>query len=317
MPRVLALISALSLVLVGLSACGSDDESGNSGEISVSGEFGAEPTVKYDGRVERSDTEVDVLSEGDGDTVAAGDAVMAHYYVGNGYVGEKAISTWDPAPQSGRVTSQVLELGKESIPALKKAIIDQKVGSRVVVEASPEDAYGDQGNPTLFISPGDTVVFVVDILAKLEPEIAKKTDAGAGRPVIKFAKGVPSSFDFSKAPAGAPRLQKITLVQGKGDPVKKGEDLAMRYLGSVWGSNKVFDENYSKDITPFQIGAGSLIPAWDKLLVGVKAGSRVMLIVPSEFGYGEDGRGEDIKPGDDLVFVVDVLGSTPASPQPV
>src|SRR5699024_195728 len=123
----------------------------------------------------------------------------------------------------------------------------------------------------------------------------------------------PRGFDFSKAPAEAPRLRKVTLVQGDGAPVQKGSYLAMRYLGQVWGSDKVFDENYSKQITPFQIGTGNLIKAWDQLLVGVKAGSRVMLIVPSEFGYGDKGQGKDIKPGDDLVFVVDVLGSAPAT----
>lgn len=311
--RVLALISTLCLILLGLSACGGEAPIGSedTGSVEVTGKPGSAPKVKYDGRVVRTDSEVEVVTEGDGEVVAQGDKVMAHYYIGNGYTGEEAASTWT-GPMS---TPQVLPLDEETIPALKQATIDHPVGSRVVVEAAPEDAYGEQGNPNLFISPGDTVVFVVDILAKLKPEITDtKPDKGSAdqgdRPLLKLKKdGTPAGFDFSKAPAEAPRLQKVVLKQGDGAPVKKGQALAMRYLGQVWGSEKVFDENYSKDITPFEIGTGGLIKAWDELLVGVKAGSRVMLIVPSEFGYGDAGKGKDIKPGDDLVFVVDVLGS--------
>lgn len=317
--RVLLLISALCLVLLGLSACGDDSgEATDEGSVTVSGEFGSLPKVDYDGRVTRTETKVDVVSEGNGETVGEGDSVMAHYYLGNGYLGEEAANTWAPAQAGQPATPQVLSLGEDTIPALEKALVDHKVGSRVVVEAKPDDAYGEQGNPNLYIDSGDSVVFVVDIMAKLEPEIENKPDQAAGRPLLKFAKGKPSGFDFSKAPSQAPMLRKVVLQQGQGAPVKKGDDLAMRYLGSVWGTKDTFDENYSKEISPFRIGTGQLIKAWDQLLVGEKAGSRVMLIVPSEFGYGEKGQGKKIKPGDDLVFVVDVLGSSPpAKPAPV
>jgi peptidylprolyl isomerase len=81
------------------------------------------------------------------------------------------------------------------------------------------------------------------------------------------------------------------------------------YYGEVYGGDKAFDESYSKQPVTFALGTGGLIKAWDQGLVGVNQGSRVMLIVPSDHGYGAQGSPQaGIKGGDTLVFVVDVLG---------
>ena len=61
--------------------------------------------------------------------------------------------------------------------------------------------------------------------------------------------------------------------------------------------------------TPAQI-----IPGWDKGLVGVPVGSRVMLVIPPKDGYGSAGASSaGIKGTDTLVFVVDVLDAVTAS----
>jgi peptidylprolyl isomerase len=108
------------------------------------------------------------------------------------------------------------------------------------------------------------------------------------------------------------------MVEGTGPAIKKsGSQVAMRYLGQVWQAETPFDENYSAagpgfpnqsgGIDPATI-PGQLIKGWNEGLLGVTAGSRVMLVVPSKWGYGEQGSGELIKGGDTLVFVVDILG---------
>ena len=62
----------------------------------------------------------------------------------------------------------------------------------------------------------------------------------------------------------------------------------------------------------FPIGTGSVIPGWDKVLVGVKIGSRVLMVVPPKQGYGKKGNSQaGIKGTDTLVFVVDVIARYP------
>jgi peptidylprolyl isomerase len=55
------------------------------------------------------------------------------------------------------------------------------------------------------------------------------------------------------------------------------------------------------------VGVQGLIPAWDKVIPGLKRGSRVLIIAPPEDGYG-DREQPNIPAGSTLAFVVDVLG---------
>ena len=49
------------------------------------------------------------------------------------------------------------------MPRLQKALVGQKVGSRVLLVAAPAEGY-PQGNATPKVDPGATLVFVVDVL---------------------------------------------------------------------------------------------------------------------------------------------------------
>jgi peptidylprolyl isomerase len=109
----------------------------------------------------------------------------------------------------------------------------------------------------------------------------------------------------------ATQLVSKTLSEGDGTAVKKGDLLVAHYLGQTWRENKVFDNSFDRGApTGFVIGTGQVIPGWDESLVGVKAGSRVELVVPPEKGYGAEGQPQaGIKGDDTLVFVVDVIAS--------
>jgi FKBP-type peptidyl-prolyl cis-trans isomerase len=105
-------------------------------------------------------------------------------------------------------------------------------------------------------------------------------------------------------------LQVKVLSDGTGPEVRKGEFLVADYLGQLWRENKVFDSSYDRGPVGVRIGAGQLIPGWDEGLVGKKIGSRVLLVIPPDKGYGSSGQPQaDIRGDDTLVFVVDVLGT--------
>ena len=62
-------------------------------------------------------------------------------------------------------------------------------------------------------------------------------------------------------------------------------------------------------ITPwnFPVGGGRVIAGWDQGLLGMKVGGRRKLTIPSHLAYGERGAGGVIKPGESLIFVVDLV----------
>jgi len=103
-----------------------------------------------------------------------------------------------------------------------------------------------------------------------------------------------------------------TAIKGTGAPVKKGDLLVADYQGQIWdATGKVFDSSYTRGVpASFPIGLGQVIAGWDDALVGVNAGSRVVLVVPPAAGYGAAGQTDaGIKGTDTLVFVVDVIKS--------
>jgi peptidylprolyl isomerase len=117
------------------------------------------------------------------------------------------------------------------------------------------------------------------------------------KPVVAKATGKPSSD-----------LAVKTVIAGHGPVIAKGDYIQADYLGQIWDTGKVFDNSYDRH-TPFvtQIGAGAVIPGWDKGLVGQRTGSRVVLAVPPSQGYGSAGQPQaGIKGTDTLVFVIDL-----------
>lgn len=124
--------------------------------------------------------------------------------------------------------------------------------------------------------------------------------------VTDDADGV-TGLDFADTPEPGDELEVFLVKEGDGPEVQKGQTITANYFGSVYGSDQPFDESYSS--TPFQapIGVGSLIPGWDQALVGVPVGSRVLLSIPPELGYGKEGSPPVIPPNAHLFFVLDII----------
>jgi peptidylprolyl isomerase len=78
------------------------------------------------------------------------------------------------------------------------------------------------------------------------------------------------------------------------------------YTGVLWDSGEEFDSSWSRgEPAAFGIGVEAVIPGWDSGLVGQRVGGRVLLVIPPDLGYGDEGSGE-IPGGATLVFVVDI-----------
>jgi peptidylprolyl isomerase len=312
--RSAALSGVLTLSLLGLAACGSassDTEEGGKSlsSVTIEGKQGEEPKVTFDGRLDGSEEETEVLVEGDGETVADGDTVSANWWIGNGFTEKEAQSTYtkDGATQS-------VELSDEVLPILREAMIGHQVGDRVVLLTSAQEAYGEMGNPTIGIGNKDSVLAIVDIMDRSEtvpaldgPQGEEKTPA-SWAPTLIEKDGVITGLDFTDAHEPTGKLIATTLVKGDGAKVKAGQTLTVDYLGQVYDAEKPFDESYSGEPAEFPIGVGQVIKGWDERLVGRTVGSRVILEIPPADGYGKTGNEQaGIKGTDTLFFVVDIL----------
>jgi peptidylprolyl isomerase len=313
--RSAALSGVLALSLLGLAACGSgssDPESDGASlsSVKIEGKQGEEPKVTFDGPLDGDKDETKVIIEGDGDTVADGDTVSANFWIGNGFTQEEATSSYGQGEQKVVLDAKVLK-------PLREAMIGHKVGDRVAVLTSAEDTYGETGNPSIGIGNKDAVLFVVDILGRADtvpaldgPQGEEKEPAGWA-PTLIEKDGVITGLDFSDAHEPTGELIATTLIKGDGAVVKKGQTLTVDYLGQVYNAKAPFDESYSKEPAEFAIGVGAVIDGWDERLVGRTVGSRVILEIPPNKGYGAKGNeGAGIKGTDTLFFVVDILGAS-------
>jgi peptidylprolyl isomerase len=317
--RTTQILAALSL-LAALTACGNDEDPDSSAEdtsgsselaevpdtITVTGEFEKPPKVKWSGEVKVDDLARTIVIEGDGDEVGEGTNVLANIWIGNGTSQEEAYSDFGKP-------ANVLNLGAQTLPALADGLDGTKVGSRVLIASPPEDAWGDAGNSQLKIGNTDTVVFVVDLVGTL-PDGPDGTDKepAAWAPTVVEKDGTPTSLDFTDTPAPSGELEVTTLVEGNGEKVKKGQTVYVNYLGQVPSAKEPFDESYSGGQPfSFTVGGGQVIKGWDQALVGVPVGSRVIIQVPPDLGYGKEGQPSvGIKGTDTMYFLVDVLAAS-------
>jgi peptidylprolyl isomerase len=114
-----------------------------------------------------------------------------------------------------------------------------------------------------------------------------------------------------EVPAGDPPTELVVddLIVGEGPEATPGQQVSVHYVGVAHSNGKEFDSSYSRN-TPFSfgLGAGQVIQGWDRGVAGMRVGGRRQLTIPANMAYGDRGAGGVIKPGETLVFVVDLLG---------
>jgi peptidylprolyl isomerase len=306
----LAVVAAALLLMTGLTACGGgSSDSADSPSIdgvTVTGDFGKEPKVKVDG-LEESKSTSDVLIKGDGPAVADDGAVKVQVLLAKGTDGSTIQSSYTQG------SPQTLDL--KSVPSwIQDAITGVNVGSRVLLVTPVSNVNGGQGADQIGLKSSDDLVFVFDLVDKAEPTLTgpkgTAVDPPADAPKVVEQDGKITGLDFSGTPKPPSKFEVIPLVKGEGATVKDGDSITVNYIGSVWGADKAFDNSYeSGQPATFQLTYPGLIKGWVKGLEGQKIGSRVMLVVPPEDGYGEKGNPQiGVSGKDTLVFVIDLLG---------
>jgi peptidylprolyl isomerase len=273
----------------------------------VSGDFGKGAKITPAKGTPDGKFVVKTLSEGSGQVVGKQD------FVGFNLVADTwGGRNWQNSYADGGPAALVDQSQTQMMPMFADAVQGHKVGSRVLVVAPPAAGFQNAGYSKYNITCHDTNVLVVDITMALAHDAQASGTAqtvAADLPKVTMGDKAAAKFTITDAERNPKKLGVGVLIKGHGPVVKPGQQLFAQYTGALLKDGSVFDSSWSHGgATQFQIGAGKVIPGWDKGLVGQTVGSRVVLSIPSADAYGAQGN-QGIPANSNLVFVVDILGA--------
>lgn len=277
-------------------------------QIGLSKDVTAAPTLTYTAPLPITAESVLITNEGDGVTIDEGEAITFNYMVCDTTTGEKMYSTWGKTADEDTPSTYMLSV-RNFGDVLVEALNGSAVGTRLLWG---QPGYSAEESGTGVASNGYVYVMTITNAESL-PDAASGTEnepSDETLPTVEFVNGVPEitiPSDFSDPD----ELITETLIEGDGEVVEANQTIAVKYSGWLTDGT-LFDSNWSEDgsteVAMFPIGVSQVIQGWDEGLVGQKVGSRVLLVIPSDMGYGETGSGT-IPADSTLIFVVDILGA--------
>lgn len=113
-------------------------------------------------------------------------------------------------------------------------------------------------------------------------------------------------------------FERIDRAIGTGAEAIPGAKVTVHYTGWLYDERatdkhgKKFDSSLDR-AEPFQfvLGGHQVIRGWDDGVAGMRVGGKRTLMIPPDYGYGDNGAGAVIPPGASLVFDVELLGVQP------
>lgn len=146
--------------------------------------------------------------------------------------------------------------------------------------------------------------------APVATDAAPSSDAVEPEPTFEDIGPPPTSPDKPAVdiPGELPtELETTVLIAGDGPVAEEGDTVVVDYIGVRSRDGEEFDNSYDRfQPFPVTLGAGGVIQGWDQGLVGVQAGERLQLDIPSDLAYGPQARDDVIGADEALTFVIDV-----------
>jgi peptidylprolyl isomerase len=99
-----------------------------------------------------------------------------------------------------------------------------------------------------------------------------------------------------------------TVIKGSGAALTTSESFVGNYVAYVWSgtTHKLATSTFTSGSPT--LFAGKLLPGLESAMIGAKAGSRVLAVIPPKQGFGAAGNSQlGISGKDTLVFVIDYL----------
>ena len=290
----------------GQSSCLADLASGaGSDAVTVEG-TGADAKVSVPEGTEIAAAERSVIVEGDGDDVMPGDLVALRYQLVDATTNE-VLSTSERGPDGVLSALLAVQQPQQMVDPTQSTVFTVAaeclpIGSSVVLTLP---AAQEGSNPS---------VLYIETIEQL-PTIASgsEVDATEGMPTVELDDAGSPTITIPDADAPT-ETEVAVLKQGDGAVVGAGDLVTVQYRGVKWSDGTEFDSSWSRDAEPAQFQTSGVVTGFKMALEGQKVGSQVVVAMPPKDGYGAS-EGNELQ-NETLVFVVDILATTPIEQAP-
>jgi peptidylprolyl isomerase len=267
-----------------------------------------------------TDSMLKVLHQGTGPAIKDGDVLVVDFKVQVWEPDGIQLTPVEDTFDNGRLFVQQAD---KVVAAWAKKLPGVAVGSRVLLVAPPQDAYGMNPPKGANILPHDTLMFVIDVLGAFPRTAgADGTTLSPHDPKLPSVTGTVDPKITLPAGAAPTSLKQELLVQGKGAAVPDASWLVVQFTAMTWEGARVFDSTWQRKDGALPLAlrlaprgelnghpVSGAVAGLIKGLVGRAVGSRVLLVIPPDEGYGAAGNtAAGITAKDTMVFVVDILG---------
>ena len=146
------------------------------------------------------------------------------------------------------------------------------------------------------------------LLQRFQQEFEQRQRAGVQKNIddgAKFMKEISNNKSVYTTPSG---LKYRKMREGNGKRPKATDRVKVHYTGTLIDGTK-FDSSVDRG-EPITFPLNQVIPGWTEGLQLMDEGSKYMLYIPYNLGYGEQQAGS-IPPGSTLIFEVELLEINP------
>ena len=310
--KVLAILLPFLLFLTACS--GGDGEANADGPLSSvkieRGGDGAAPTVEFDEPLSADEPTLTRVNDGDGPEVADGQTAMIRLAIVNPEDGTIGQETYTAEQAEGIAVDESLKSGNSQ---MYDALLGAPVGSDFAYFIPSDESTGREQNFLVFsvMDAKDTVKplsqdeaaarFADGTLLMSADDVTALSEDGK-LPEVTFAEDGTPSITVPEGAEEPGRLVVKVLEEGDGPVLETSGTVKAGYTGVSLRTGETFDSSYPGD--PVEFPLSNVISGWTYGLTGQKAGSKVLLVLPSELAYGDPAPGTS--PSGPLVFVVDI-----------
>jgi len=218
-----------------------------------------------------------IVEEGTGPMPKVGDVIDADYH---GIVNDTTI--FDSSFDRGKSFQTLIGVGMV-IKGWDEGFQLFKAGTKAVLICPPHIAYGSQARGKI---PANSTLYFHVKLNKVKTIVVDQKP--------------PYKYDESKAITTPSGLKICIVEEGKGAVPQRGQMIVAHYHGLLQDGT-IFDSSFDRGqafMTP--IGVNRVIRGWDEAFTSMKAGTKAVLIVPPNLGYGAEGSGPI--PGNSTIY---------------
>ncbi len=140
---------------------------------------------------------------------------------------------------------------------------------------------------------------------QLKIEAAQKREAAIGEKTQAILSQYKANTlaDLQTTASG---LKYHIIEKGTGKQIENGGSASVHYYGMTTDGN-MFDNSFGRGSAYMvPVGRGQVIKGWDEGLQLFTEGTKAVLFIPSELGYGATGSQPNIGPNEELVFYVEL-----------